>query len=63
VTAPLKGVTLLGNSLDVLQKIDAVGNDLAFKSGFCGKDGQQVPVGTGQPTVRISALTVGGTDV
>jgi TldD protein len=63
VTAPLKGVTLLGNSLDVLQKIDAVGNDLAFKSGFCGKDGQQVPVGTGQPTVRISTLTVGGTDV
>jgi TldD protein len=63
VTAPLKGLTLLGNSLDVLQKIDAVGNDLAFKSGFCGKDGQQVPVGTGQPTVRISALTVGGTDV
>ena len=63
VTAPLKGVTLLGNGLDVLQKIDAVGNDLAFKSGFCGKDGQQVPVGTGQPTVRISTLTVGGTDV
>jgi TldD protein len=63
VTAPLKGVTLLGNSLDVLMKIDAIGNDLAFKSGFCGKDGQQVPVGTGQPTVRISSLTVGGTDV
>jgi TldD protein len=63
VTAPLKGVTLLGNSLDVLMKIDAIGNDLSFKSGFCGKDGQQVPVGTGQPTVRISSLTVGGTDV
>jgi TldD protein len=63
VTAPLKGLTLIGNSLDVLKKIDAVGNDLAFKSGFCGKDGQQVPVGTGQPTVRISELTVGGTDV
>ena len=63
VTAPLKGVTLLGNSLDVLKRIDAVGNDLAFKSGFCGKDGQSVPVGTGQPTVRISELTVGGTDV
>ena len=48
----------------VLQgRIDAIGNDLAFKSGFCGKDGQQVPVGTGQPTVRISELTVGGTDV
>jgi TldD protein len=63
VTAPLKGLTLIGNSLDVLEKIDAVANDLAFKSGFCGKDGQQVPVGTGQPTVRISELTVGGTDV
>jgi TldD protein len=63
VTAPLKGLTLIGNSLGVLEKIDAVGNDLAFKSGFCGKDGQQVPVGTGQPTVRISELTVGGTDV
>ena len=63
VTAPLKGVTLIGNSLEVLKRIDAVGNDLAFKSGFCGKDGQQVPVGTGQPTVRISELTVGGTDV
>jgi TldD protein len=63
VTAPLKGMTLLGSSLDVLQRIDAIGNDLAFKSGFCGKDGQRVPVGTGQPTVRISELTVGGTDV
>jgi TldD protein len=63
VTAPLKGVTLIGSSLEVLTKIDAVGDDLAFKSGFCGKDGQQVPVGTGQPTVRISQLTVGGTDV
>lgn len=63
VTAPLKGMTLMGNSLEVLKRIDAIGNDLAFKSGFCGKDGQQVPVGTGQPTVRISELTVGGTDV
>jgi TldD protein len=63
VTAPLRGLTLMGNSLEVLMRIDAVGNDLAFKSGFCGKDGQRVPVGTGQPTVRISELTVGGTDV
>ena len=47
----------------MLTRIDAIGNDLAMKSGFCGKDGQQVPVGTGQPTVRISELTVGGTDV
>ena len=63
LTAPLRGMTLIGPGLDVLRRIDAVGNDLAFKSGFCGKDGQQVPVGTGQPTVRISELTVGGTDV
>jgi TldD protein len=63
VTRPLRGATLVGSSLDVLRRIDAVGNDLAMKSGFCGKDGQRVPVGTGQPTVRISALTVGGTDV
>ena len=63
VTTPVRGATLIGNGLDVLTKIDAIGNDLAMKSGFCGKDGQQVPVGTGQPTVRISELTVGGTDV
>ena len=63
VTAPVRGATLIGASLDVLTGIDAIGNDLAMKSGFCGKDGQQVPVGTGQPTVRISEITVGGTDV
>ena len=62
-TAPVRGATLIGNSLQVLSRIDAVGDDLRMKSGFCGKDGQQVPVGTGQPTVRISELTVGGTDV
>jgi TldD protein len=63
VTAPVRGATLIGSSLDVLKRIDAVGNDLDMKSGFCGKDGQTVPVGTGQPTVRIAEITVGGTDV
>jgi TldD protein len=63
VTSPVRGATLIGNSLQVLGRIDAVADDLRMKSGFCGKDGQQVPVGTGQPTVRISELTVGGTDV
>ena len=63
VTAPVRGATLIGNGIEVLSRIDAIGDDLAMKSGFCGKDGQQVPVGTGQPTVRISELTVGGTDV
>jgi TldD protein len=63
VTAPVRGATLIGNGIEALSRIDAIGDDLAMKSGFCGKDGQQVPVGTGQPTVRISELTVGGTDV
>jgi TldD protein len=63
VAAPVRGATLIGNSLDVLERIDAIGNDLRMKSGFCGKDGQTVPVGTGQPTVRIAEITVGGTDV
>jgi TldD protein len=63
LTAPVRGATLIGNSLDVLTRIDAIADDLRMKSGFCGKDGQQVPVGTGQPTVRIAEITVGGTDV
>ena len=63
MTAPVRGATLIGNGIEALSRIDAVGDDLAMKSGFCGKDGQQVPVGTGQPTVRISEMTVGGTDV
>jgi TldD protein len=63
VTAPVRGATLIGNCLDVLKRIDAVADDLNMKSGFCGKDGQTVPVGTGQPTVRIAEITVGGTDV
>ena len=62
-TAPLKGVTLIGNSPDVLQRVSMVGNDLALDAGVgtCGKDGQQVPVGVGLPTIRVDDLTVGGT--
>jgi TldD protein len=65
VTRPVKGATLVGNGPDVLTKISMVGNDLRLDEGIgiCGKDGQSVPVGVGQPTLRIDALTVGGTQV
>ena len=63
VTKPCRGATLIGNCLDALGRIDAVGNDFEMKTGFCGKDGQRVPVGTGQGHVRIRELTVGGTAV
>lgn len=61
---PVKGATLIGNGPDVLNHVDLVGHDLALDPGVgtCGKEGQGVPVGVGQPTVRISGgLTVGGT--
>ncbi|MHB1949004.1 MAG: metalloprotease TldD [Gammaproteobacteria bacterium] len=63
ITAPVKGATLIGNGPDVLMKVSMVGNDLQLDSGIgiCGKDGQSVPVGVGQPTLRVDALTVGGT--
>jgi TldD protein len=61
VTAPCRGATLIGNCLDALAAIDAVGDDFWMKSGICGKGGQSVPVGTGQGHVRIAAMTVGGT--
>jgi TldD protein len=63
VTHPVKGATLIGNGPDVMKKISMIGNDLALDSGIgvCGKDGQSVPVGVGQPTLKIDALTVGGT--
>ncbi|MCS5710715.1 metalloprotease TldD [Candidatus Berkiella aquae] len=63
VTRPVKGATLIGNGPDVMQKIVMVGNDLALDEGIgvCGKEGQSVPVGVGQPTLRIDDLTVGGT--
>ncbi|NMH59954.1 metalloprotease TldD [Alteromonas ponticola] len=63
ITAPIKGATLIGNGPDVMQKISMIGNDVALDRGVgvCGKDGQSVPVGVGQPTLKIDELTVGGT--
>ena len=63
ITAPVKGATLVGNGPDVLTRVSMVGNDLMLDEGIgsCGKDGQTVPVGVGQPTLRVDALTVGGT--
>ncbi len=62
VTQPVKGATLIGNGPEAMQTISMVGNDLALDSGVgvCGKDGQSVPVGVGQPTLKMDALTVGG---
>jgi TldD protein len=62
-TRPCRGATLIGNGLDALRAIDAVGSDFEMKTGYCGKGGQSVPVGTGQGHVRIRELTVGGTGV
>ena len=63
IAYPVKGATLIGNGPDVLTRVSMVGNDLALDAGVgvCGKDGQSVPVGVGQPTLRIDGLTVGGT--
>jgi len=63
VTRPVKGATLIGNGPDVLTRISMVGHDLALDEGIgtCGKNGQSVPVGVGLPTLRVDALTVGGT--
>jgi TldD protein len=59
----VKGATLIGNGPDVLTKVSMVGNDMRLDPGIgtCGKDGQGVPVGVGQPTLKVEALTVGGT--
>jgi TldD protein len=64
VTRPVKGATLIGNGPDVMTRVAMVGNDLELDAGIgvCGKDGQSVPVGVGQPTLRIDGLTVGGTE-
>ncbi|NWH07503.1 MAG: metalloprotease TldD [Alphaproteobacteria bacterium] len=63
IGAPVKGATLIGNGPDALTKVKMIGNDLALDPGIgtCGKNGQGVPVGVGQPTLRIDGLTVGGT--
>jgi TldD protein len=62
VTEPLREGNLIGNGPEVLQRIDALGNDFAMgPPGTCGKDGQGVPVGDGVPTLRVSSLTIGGT--
>ncbi|MGW8227756.1 MAG: metalloprotease TldD [Gammaproteobacteria bacterium] len=63
VTRPVKGATLIGNGPDVLTRVSMVGNDLALDRGVgvCGKEGQSVPVGVGQPTLKIDSITVGGT--
>lgn len=65
MTRPVKGATLIGNGPDVLTRVSMVGNDLQLDTGVgtCGKDGQSVPVGVGQPTLKIDSLTVGGTRV
>jgi TldD protein len=63
VTRPCRGATLIGNCLQALTRIDAVGSDFEMKTGFCGKAGQRAPVGTGQGHVRIRGITVGGTAV
>lgn len=61
LTAPLRDANLIGNGPEVLRRIDAVGADFGMMPGTCGKDGQSVPVGCGQATLRITGVTVGGT--
>lgn len=63
ITHPIKGATLIGNGPEAMQKISMIGNDLSLDNGVgvCGKDGQSVPVGVGQPTLKVDEMTVGGT--
>jgi len=65
IAEPVKGAMLIGNGPDALTRVAGLGDDLALDDGIgtCGKDGQWVPVGVGQPTIRINAMTVGGTEV
>ncbi|CAL4324422.1 Metalloprotease TldD [Buchnera aphidicola (Protaphis terricola)] len=64
ISTPIKNTTLIGSGLEVMKKISMVGNDLKMAEGMgiCGKEGQNIPVGIGQPTIKIDELTVGGTD-
>ena len=63
VTRPVKGATLIGNGPETMTRVSMIGNDLKLDAGvgICGKDGQSVPVGVGQPTLKIDSMTVGGT--
>lgn len=65
ITAPLKGVNLIGNGPETLREVSMLGNDVAISDGIwtCGKDGQSVPVGVGCPTIKISRITIGGTEI
>ena len=65
ISRPVKGATLIGNGPDILTKVSMVGNDMQLDSGVgtCGKEGQSVPVGVGQPTLKIDGMTVGGTSL
>jgi TldD protein len=62
LTAPIRQATLVGTNIDILRKVEMVGNDLAFslQTGTCSKEGQDVPVSDGCPTIKISRMTVGG---
>jgi TldD protein len=65
VTTPVKGATLIGSGPEILTRVSMVGNDLRLDDGIgvCGKEGQSIPVGVGQPTLKVDGLTVGGTNV
>jgi TldD protein len=64
ITSPVKGATLIGNGPEAMQRVSMVGNDLKLDSGVgvCGKDGQSIPVGVGQPTLKVDEMTIGGTN-
>ena len=64
ISTPIKGATLIGNGPETMSQVSMVGNDLKFDDGIgtCGKAGQSIPVGIGQPTLKIDAITVGGSE-